>query len=68
METFDEGDLMSEEPGSFQVRCVMTVDVSALPPGPYVLKLNLLSGIFTSTFKVERGSEFNAGACIDIGR
>ena len=52
METFDEGDLDSELPGSFQVRCVMTIDVSDLKSGGYELRLNLLSQIYTSVFRL----------------
>ena len=52
METFDEGDLTSDQPGSFQVRCVLTIDVSLLPNGSYALQLNLLSGIHSSGFEV----------------
>ena len=52
METYDEGDLTSDQPGSFQVRCVLTIDVSLLPNGSYALKLNLLPGSHSSCFEV----------------
>jgi hypothetical protein len=51
--TFNEGDLTSDFPGSMQVRCVISVDVSGLQRGrDWAIRLNLLSDVFETRFRL----------------
>ena len=53
IESHDERDSVSMRPGSVQVRCVISVDVTALEPGRYGIRLNLLSHVFESVFVIQ---------------